>query len=210
MEISFCSHPNTDKVIATIFGTWHDSWAVVACAKFCCEMVISNWIRAKWNFHRIWIVMEKSLVKWAQVLMWNWILLGFQTWWKLARKWPISAHFWHNVTLGRKAGSQIDTRDRHSFICSRNSPKWARQHSYVAPYISKFLSDLSHNTCPYLTNSPSSWSWSGSRHFKWMTATLTAFSKQVHATAVCAWIRSHTGHVLTQLGGQGPGLVWFY
>ena len=65
MEISFCSHPNTNKVIATIFGTWHDSWAVVACAKFCCDMVISNWIRAKWNFHRIWIVMEKSLVKWA-------------------------------------------------------------------------------------------------------------------------------------------------
>ena len=65
MEISFCSHPNTNKVIATIFGTWHDSWAVVACAKFCCDMVISNWIRAKWNVHRIWIVMEKSLMKWA-------------------------------------------------------------------------------------------------------------------------------------------------
>ena len=65
MEISFCSHPNTNKVIATIFGTWHDSWAVVACAKFCCDVIISNWIRAKWNFHHIWIVMEKSLVKWV-------------------------------------------------------------------------------------------------------------------------------------------------
>ena len=66
MEISFCSHPNTNKDITTIFGTWHDSWAVVACGKFCCNMVISNWITAKWNFHRIWIVMEKSLVKWAR------------------------------------------------------------------------------------------------------------------------------------------------
>ena len=65
MEISFCSHPNTKKVIATIFGTWHDSWAVVACAKFCRDIIISYWIRAKWNFHRIWIVMEKSLVKWV-------------------------------------------------------------------------------------------------------------------------------------------------
>ena len=65
MEISFCSHPNTNKVIATIFGTWHDSWAVVACAKFCRDMISSNWIKAKWNFHRIWIVMEKSLVKWV-------------------------------------------------------------------------------------------------------------------------------------------------
>ena len=65
MEISFCSHPNNDIVIATIFGTWHDSWAVVACAKFCRDMITSNWIKAKWNFHRIWIVMEKSLVKWV-------------------------------------------------------------------------------------------------------------------------------------------------
>ena len=69
MEISFCSHPNTNKVIATIFGTWHDSWAVVACAKFCCDVIISNWIRAKWNFHHIWIVMEKSLVKWVPALI---------------------------------------------------------------------------------------------------------------------------------------------
>ena len=69
MEISFCSYPNTKKVIATIFGTWHDSWAVVACAKFCRNIIISNWIRAKWNFHRIWIVMEKSLVKWVPGLL---------------------------------------------------------------------------------------------------------------------------------------------
>ena len=69
MKISFFSHPNTNKVIATIFGTWHDSWAVVACAKFCCDVIISNWIdRAKWNFHHIWIVMEKSLVKWVPEL----------------------------------------------------------------------------------------------------------------------------------------------
>ena len=52
-------------MIATIFGTWHDSWAVVACAKFCCDMITTNWKRAKWNIHRIWIVMEKLLVKWA-------------------------------------------------------------------------------------------------------------------------------------------------
>ena len=65
MEISFCSHPSTNKVIATKFGTWHDSWAVVACAKFCCDMINCNWIRAKWIFHRIWIVMEKLLVKWV-------------------------------------------------------------------------------------------------------------------------------------------------
>ena len=65
MDISFCSHPSTNKMIAPKFGTWHDSWAVVACAKFCCNMITSNWIRAKWIFHRIWIVMEKSWGKWV-------------------------------------------------------------------------------------------------------------------------------------------------
>ena len=65
MEISFCSHPSTNKVIATKFGTWHDSWAFVACAKFCCDMINCNWIRTAWIFDRIWIVMEKSLVKWV-------------------------------------------------------------------------------------------------------------------------------------------------
>ena len=44
--------------------TWHDSCAVVACAKFCCNMITSDWMRVKWNFHRIWIVIEKSLVEW--------------------------------------------------------------------------------------------------------------------------------------------------
>ena len=46
-KFHFCSHPNTNKVIATKFGTWHDSWAVVACAKFGCDMITSNQIRAK-------------------------------------------------------------------------------------------------------------------------------------------------------------------
>ena len=76
METSFCSHPNTNKVVATIFGTWHDSWAVVACAKCCCDMIISSWIRAKWNFHHIWIVMEKSLVKWVPAPLWKTTIVG--------------------------------------------------------------------------------------------------------------------------------------
>ena len=38
------------------------SWHV---PNFYCDVIISNWIRAKWNFHHIWIVMEKSLVKWV-------------------------------------------------------------------------------------------------------------------------------------------------
>ena len=65
MEISFSSNSTTDDHIATTFGTCHDSPAVVPCAKYCSDHYISIWMRAKWNFHHIWNVMEKLLVKWA-------------------------------------------------------------------------------------------------------------------------------------------------
>ena len=67
MEISFSSNSITDDYIAAKFGTCHDSPAVVPCAKYCSDHFISIWMRAKWNFHHIWIVMEKLLVKWAPV-----------------------------------------------------------------------------------------------------------------------------------------------
>ena len=65
MEISFSSNSITGDHIATKFGTCHDSPAVVLCAKHCSDHYISIWMRAKWNFHHIWIAMEKLLVKWA-------------------------------------------------------------------------------------------------------------------------------------------------
>ena len=69
MENSFSSNSITDDHIATKFGTCHDSPAVVPCAKYCSDHFISIWMRAKWNFHHIWIVMEKLLVKWAPAHM---------------------------------------------------------------------------------------------------------------------------------------------
>ena len=65
MEISFRFNSITGDHIATKFGTCHDSPAVVPCVKHCSDHFISIWMRAKWNFHHIWIVMEKLLVKWA-------------------------------------------------------------------------------------------------------------------------------------------------
>ena len=35
MEISFCSYPSCKEMIAMKFCTWHDSFADMACAKFC-------------------------------------------------------------------------------------------------------------------------------------------------------------------------------
>ena len=65
MEISFSSYSINDDHITTKCGTCHDSPAVVPCAQFCSDNFISNPMRAKWNFHHIWIVMEKLLVKWS-------------------------------------------------------------------------------------------------------------------------------------------------
>ena len=61
---SFCINSLHGYQIATNFCTWHDSYAVVSCAKFCCNHLIKNGMRTKWNYHRIWIVMQKSIVKW--------------------------------------------------------------------------------------------------------------------------------------------------
>ena len=63
MEISFHSHLESNRVIATKFCTWHDSCAVVACAKMCSDLMASNGITARRSFHRIWIAGKKSLVK---------------------------------------------------------------------------------------------------------------------------------------------------
>ena len=63
MEISIRSHLDSNTVIAAKFCTWHDSCAVVACAKICCDLMATNEITARQSFHRIWIAGKKSLVK---------------------------------------------------------------------------------------------------------------------------------------------------
>ena len=63
MESSPCCNSVTGHQIATNFGTCHDSTAVVPCTKFCSDHCIEIEMRVKPNFHRIWIAMEKPLVK---------------------------------------------------------------------------------------------------------------------------------------------------
>ena len=67
MEISFRSHLDSNTVIATKFCTCHDSYAVVSCARICCDLMASNGITERRNFHCIWIVGKKSVVKGAPV-----------------------------------------------------------------------------------------------------------------------------------------------
>ena len=63
MEISFHSRLDSNTVIATKFGTWHDSCVVVACVKICCDLMASNGVKGRRSFHRIWITGKKTLVK---------------------------------------------------------------------------------------------------------------------------------------------------
>ena len=71
MEISFCSFPNCSEVMAMKFCTWHDSCAVVTCAKFCSNMIAQSRVTLKPVSHQIWITMEKPLVKWAPGFVWS-------------------------------------------------------------------------------------------------------------------------------------------
>ena len=60
-----CSYSNSDKVFIAKFCTCHDSCAVVACAKICCDLSTKNWIIAKWSFHQTSITSKISTVKCA-------------------------------------------------------------------------------------------------------------------------------------------------
>ena len=55
-------------VITTKFCTWHDSQAVMACAKICCNLTTKNWITVNWNFYQIQIGHEKSSMTRALVM----------------------------------------------------------------------------------------------------------------------------------------------
>ena len=60
----FCYHPYCSEMIATKFCTYHDSCAVVVCAKCRSDAMTSRRITVKRIFHRISIG-SKKLVKWA-------------------------------------------------------------------------------------------------------------------------------------------------
>ena len=51
--------------ISPNFCTCHDSIAVVPCAQFRSDHLTTTRMGSEWNFHRIWITMENSFMKWA-------------------------------------------------------------------------------------------------------------------------------------------------
>ena len=65
MEISPSCNSVAGHTIETNFCTCHDSTAVVPCTKFCSDRYVRIVVTVKRNCHRIWISMEKPLVKWG-------------------------------------------------------------------------------------------------------------------------------------------------
>ena len=51
--------------------TWHDSFADVACAKFCSDMIPCHGVTLKPNFHRTWITMGKILGEMSPQVLFN-------------------------------------------------------------------------------------------------------------------------------------------
>ena len=70
METSPCHNSVAGHQIATNFCTCYDSTAVVPCTEFCSDRGNGVEVRVKRNFHRIWIAMEKPLVKRGPVSVW--------------------------------------------------------------------------------------------------------------------------------------------
>ena len=65
IEISFYSQPTFNSVITTKFCTCHDSTAVMACAKFCSDLIPRDGMTAKLDIHFIWILRQISRVAWT-------------------------------------------------------------------------------------------------------------------------------------------------
>ena len=69
MAFLLISHPDYRKMIATNFCACHDSCAVMACAKFWCNLINKNWISAKCFVSLDLNCEQKLLVKWVDGLV---------------------------------------------------------------------------------------------------------------------------------------------
>ena len=60
IQIRWICHLAVNQLLLAMaqFFTWRDSTAVVPHVKFCSDNSIRIWMRAKWNFHNIGIVIE--------------------------------------------------------------------------------------------------------------------------------------------------------
>ena len=94
MKISFHSHLDSDTMIVTNVWIWHDSCAVVACAKICCDLMTANGITARWSFHRIWITGKNGPLD-----VFKYSYMEYCCWWRIHRILPILISSWISMSL---------------------------------------------------------------------------------------------------------------
>ena len=76
IPISFCYHPKSDTVIATIFRTHHDSTAVMQCTKIWSNLNARNLFIVKQISNEIWITMQKFISKTGLFLAFSYFFKG--------------------------------------------------------------------------------------------------------------------------------------
>ena len=94
--------------------TRHDISVVLVWAKCCCNMIISNWITTKWNFHQIRILMENRqrngskgsgfcmpLTYWGRAKMDNNVQTTFSSavYWMTEFEFPLTFQVCHKRTI---------------------------------------------------------------------------------------------------------------
>ena len=90
MENLYYSHLEFDKVIATKFCTFHDSFALVACVKFDSDLMAMDRIIAKRVSHRISIAMKKRSWNGPQKRVF------YRTWQNLSDMCDLNIEKWFN------------------------------------------------------------------------------------------------------------------
>ena len=74
------------KVISVKFCAWHDSYTIVACVKFCSDMVPNDGVTQNpKNFPWIWITAENP--SWNGPLVQHWFRQWLVSWWPQAIIW---------------------------------------------------------------------------------------------------------------------------
>ena len=92
---AYCYYLIPQHTITTKFCTWHDSTAVVPCAKFCCDYWVRFWMEAKQNFELWWKIVG-GMFPWSQALPNHQTVLILS----VSRHLPEESHFFHKAAAG--------------------------------------------------------------------------------------------------------------
>ena len=94
--------------------TCHNNTALLLCAQFHSDHFATTWMRAEWNYHRFWITMEKSFVKWAPGQRTRNIIFIPQT----LERWTLSAEFSQRIGKAISNNRSILKKMHFRYLCT--------------------------------------------------------------------------------------------